>query len=80
MSAATRKLFALTLAGGIALTGCAASATAQTPSGAQSSPASEADARVTLTYDGGLYVLDGESLDLLADIPLAGFNRVKPRG
>ncbi len=32
------------------------------------------------TYDGGLYVLDGETLQIAADIPLAGFNRVNPAG
>ena len=32
------------------------------------------------TYDGGLYVLDGESLDVVADIEMEGFNRVNPAG
>ena len=32
------------------------------------------------TYDGGLYVLDGETLELKADIPLEGFLRVNPAG
>jgi hypothetical protein len=35
---------------------------------------------VVLTYDGGLYVLDGQSLELVKDIPLAGYNRVNPAG
>lgn len=36
--------------------------------------------RVTLTYDGGLLVLDGTTLELAADLPLEGFNRVNPAG
>lgn len=35
---------------------------------------------VVATYDGGLYVLDGRSLELAATIPLPGFNRVNPAG
>ncbi|TLF73098.1 hypothetical protein FE391_15635, partial [Nonomuraea sp. KC401] len=35
---------------------------------------------LVVTYDGGLYVLDGRSLRLAKDIPLAGFNRVNPAG
>ncbi|MFG3442125.1 zinc metallochaperone AztD [Nonomuraea sp. NPDC047897] len=53
-------------------------------------PASAAPARATsqktvtdpivMTYAGGLYVLDGQSLELVKDIPLAGYNRVNPAG
>lgn len=32
------------------------------------------------TYDGGIHVLDGSTLQLAKDIPLAGFNRVNPAG
>ncbi|MGA5535099.1 zinc metallochaperone AztD [Mycolicibacterium nivoides] len=32
------------------------------------------------TYDGGLYVLDGETLEIKSDIPLGGFLRVNPAG
>ncbi|MFC4120546.1 zinc metallochaperone AztD [Nonomuraea zeae] len=35
---------------------------------------------VVLTYDGGLYVVDGQSLELAGDIPLPGYNRVNPAG
>ncbi|UCM86531.1 zinc metallochaperone AztD [Streptomyces marincola] len=35
---------------------------------------------LVITYDGGLHVLDGETLDVAADIPLSGFNRVNPAG
>ncbi|WP_041625297.1 zinc metallochaperone AztD [Stackebrandtia nassauensis] len=35
---------------------------------------------IVVTYDGGLFVLDGESLDLVEDIKLDGYNRVSPAG
>lgn len=35
---------------------------------------------IVTSYDGGLYVLDGTTLDVEADIPLEGFNRVNPAG
>lgn len=38
------------------------------------------DARVALTYDGGVLVLDGATLDVTADLPLAGFNRLNAAG
>ncbi|GAA2009350.1 hypothetical protein J2S58_002142 [Nakamurella flavida] len=37
-------------------------------------------ARVALTYDGGVLVLDGTTLEVAADLPLAGFNRLNPAG
>lgn len=37
-------------------------------------------APLVTTYDGGLYVLDGETLTVAEDIPLKGFNRVNPAG
>lgn len=36
--------------------------------------------RVALTYDGGVQVLDGTTLEVLADEPLDGFNRLNPAG
>nr|WP_308190449.1 zinc metallochaperone AztD [Pseudonocardia sp. TRM90224] len=35
---------------------------------------------VVVTYAGGLYVLDGTTLQIAADVPLEGFNRVNPAG
>ncbi|WP_026328092.1 zinc metallochaperone AztD [Streptomyces sulphureus] len=35
---------------------------------------------LAITYDGGVYVLDGESLDVVGDVPLEGYNRVSPAG
>ncbi|GMA33337.1 hypothetical protein [Litorihabitans aurantiacus] len=36
--------------------------------------------RVTLTYDGGLLVLDASTLEVEADLPLDGFNRLSDAG
>ncbi|WP_245828063.1 zinc metallochaperone AztD [Sinomonas mesophila] len=35
---------------------------------------------MAIAYDGGVKVLDGESLEELADFPLDGFNRLNPAG
>jgi hypothetical protein len=73
---------AIIAASALLLSACASTEDAPTSS---SSPAETGDTaaptpRVTLTYDGGLLVLDGTSLDLEADLPLAGFNRVNTAG
>jgi hypothetical protein len=36
--------------------------------------------RLVVTYDGGLQVIDALTLELVADLPLDGFNRVNPAG
>ena len=36
--------------------------------------------RLVATYDGGIAVLDGETLEEIADIPIDGFNRLNPLG
>ena len=36
--------------------------------------------RVALTYDGGVLILDGATLEVAADLPLAGFNRLNAAG
>ncbi|MFD6090544.1 hypothetical protein ACFWGN_00315 [Oerskovia sp. NPDC060338] len=36
--------------------------------------------RIALTYDGGIVVLDGTSLEQVADLPLDGFTRLNPAG
>ncbi|MBK1783447.1 zinc metallochaperone AztD [Prauserella cavernicola] len=35
---------------------------------------------VVATYDGGMYVLDGNTLEVKADLQLEGFNRINPAG
>jgi DNA-binding beta-propeller fold protein YncE len=79
----TTAFAAIIAASALLLSACAA--TADTSAGS-SSPAETGDTatdptpRVSLTYDGGLLVLDGTTLDLEADLPLAGFNRVNTAG
>lgn len=40
----------------------------------------DATPRLVVTYDGGLLVVDAASLDLVADIPMEGYNRLSPAG
>lgn len=66
-------------ASALLLTACATDiAPAQTDGAAASTSAPTP--RVSLTYDGGVLVLDGTSLDLEADLPLDGFNRLNSAG
>jgi DNA-binding beta-propeller fold protein YncE len=73
----TTAFAAIIAASALLLSACAPAD--ETPTGS-SSPAAAAAPRVSLTYDGGLLVLDGTTLDLEADLPLAGFNRVNTAG
>ncbi|WP_043627292.1 zinc metallochaperone AztD [Nonomuraea candida] len=81
------------LAGALLLTACgggaqeSAQAAPATSPAAPSTPATSATtaaasvtAPVVMTYDGGLLVVDGQSLEVVKDIPLAGYNRVNPAG
>jgi hypothetical protein len=71
------SLVALVATSALLLTACATSpAVDDTPAVAESATG----ARVALTYDGGLLVLDGTTLDVEADLPLEGFNRVNTAG
>ncbi|MFJ9110229.1 zinc metallochaperone AztD [Streptomyces sp. NPDC102283] len=75
---------ALALATATVLTACGG----ETPSSADTKSDKTADATpavavkepLVATFDGGLYILDGESLKLAETIDLPGFNRVNPAG
>ncbi|TFC59697.1 MULTISPECIES: zinc metallochaperone AztD [unclassified Cryobacterium] len=72
---------AVIAASAILLSACASTDAAPRDSGsATDTTTTAAQPRVALTYDGGLYVLDGDTLDLEADLPLAGFNRLNTAG
>jgi hypothetical protein len=75
---------ALTAGATLALTACSGGAATDAEAGAGSetggTTASAAQPRVALTYDGGLLVLDADTLEQEADIELAGFNRVNSAG
>ncbi len=66
------------LTAGLLLTACG------TGEGGDADPEAAAEATVNdplvTTYDGGLYVLDGRTLDVVEDIELEGFNRINPAG
>ncbi|WP_312863033.1 zinc metallochaperone AztD [Spinactinospora alkalitolerans] len=63
---------------GLVLSACGQAGSEPAGEGASRSPAVAAP--LVATYDGGLLVIDGETLDVAADIPLDGFNRVNPAG
>ncbi|MFH9134092.1 zinc metallochaperone AztD [Streptomyces sp. NPDC017524] len=74
---------ALALATATVLTACGGetSSPATTSDGAASAtPAVAVREPLVATFDGGLYILDGESLKLAKTIDLPGFNRVNPAG
>lgn len=63
----------------VALAGCAGTAPAAHRDTAAPDP-HEADTRVALTYDGGVIVLDGDTLDTVGEAELDGFLRVNGAG
>ncbi|GAA2241271.1 zinc metallochaperone AztD [Streptomyces amakusaensis] len=80
----TRRLAgaAVVLATAVSLTACGAegkpSAKAEEPEASKA--AKKINNPLVTTYDGGLHLLDGDTLQLAKDIPLKGFNRVNPAG
>ncbi|GGT05426.1 zinc metallochaperone AztD [Streptomyces griseoviridis] len=74
---------ALTLALATALTACGgddSASGARASDTASTTPAAKVTDPLVATFDGGLYVLDGETLKLTKTIELPGFNRVNPAG
>ncbi|MEU3202784.1 zinc metallochaperone AztD [Streptomyces cyaneofuscatus] len=76
---------ALVVAASMALTACGGNGNDDTPAGGKpkerkSSEAAAVGNPIVASYDGGLYVLDGETLKLAKTIALPGFNRVNPAG
>ncbi|HWI30429.1 MAG TPA: zinc metallochaperone AztD [Microbacterium sp.] len=49
-------------------------------SGSSSIPATESGARVAVAYEGGILVLDGQSLNVVADLDSEEFTRLNPAG
>lgn len=54
--------------------------TSEASSSASAAPSAPIVEPLVATYDGGLYVLDGETLEVKQDIPLEGFLRINPAG
>ncbi|MEU1853176.1 zinc metallochaperone AztD [Streptomyces sp. NPDC019990] len=74
---------ALALAASAVLTACGGDDTSSSGTKAEAASNTKAVAvkdPVVATFDGGLYVLDGESLKLAKTIELPGFNRLNPAG
>ncbi|MGX7732941.1 zinc metallochaperone AztD [Rhodococcus sp. 2H158] len=77
----------LALTAGLAtvlVAGCSTSTAEDAPatSPATTAPAevAAAEPRLAVTYDGGILVLDANALDVVADLPLDGFNRLNAAG
>ncbi|GAA4661867.1 zinc metallochaperone AztD [Streptomyces chumphonensis] len=72
---------ALTLAVATALTACGGDGSSSEPR-----PEATPDAKATVedplvaTFDGGLFILEGETLELADTIDMPGFNRINPAG
>ncbi|MGB3356149.1 MAG: zinc metallochaperone AztD [Mycobacterium sp.] len=69
----------------VALAACAGNNDAESTQGAETTQESAAQSApitepLVATYDGGIYILDGETLEVQEDIPLEGFLRVNPAG
>jgi len=79
---------ALALAVSTALTACGGGDSSSSDAGAKTkadgttsaTPAAAVENPLVATFDGGLYILDGESLKVTRTIEMAGFNRVNPAG
>ncbi|MFE9385914.1 zinc metallochaperone AztD [Streptomyces sp. NPDC007025] len=71
---------ALALATAMALTACGGNDDASSDAEPKSSEAAAVKNPIVASYDGGLYVLDGETLKPAKTIELPGFNRVNPAG
>lgn len=77
---------ALALSAAIGLSACAQPAA--DPAASEGETGAEAGAversgrvpRIALSYDGGIMVLEAGSLELVADLPMPGFNRLNPAG
>jgi outer membrane protein assembly factor BamB len=74
-----RLLTALAVTG-LLLTGCGSNANPAASGAIDASKVDKANPRIAITYDGGVKVLDGQSLKVLGDFPLEGFNRLNPAG
>ncbi|WP_206427121.1 hypothetical protein [Microbacterium sp. Y-01] len=78
-----RTRFALAAFGALAvaaLAGCAGAAPAGSSADAPSGEQHDGDTRVAVTYDGGVLVLDGKTLETIGEAPLGGFLRVNSAG
>ena len=75
------RLMTVLAAAGLLLSGCGTAASSPaSPAPTQAATVDSAAPRLVTTYDGGIQVLDPETFKVLADFPMAGFNRINPAG
>ncbi|CAL9331984.1 hypothetical protein SUDANB121_00101 [Nocardiopsis dassonvillei] len=78
---ATRTALPVALSAGLLLTACGTGqdgASEEAP--ADTSAGTAVADPIAVTYDGGVYILDGDTLEVAQDIELEGFNRLNPAG
>ena len=70
------------LSAGLLLTACGTDDDTASEAGADSPEETGVSVNepIVTTFDGGLYVLDGQTLEVIQDIELEGFNRLNPAG
>lgn len=71
-------LGALAVGAVVALASCSSSTGATAPAGEE--PAADAGPRLAVSYEGGILVLDGETLETVADFESEEFTRLNPAG
>ncbi|MFY7066163.1 zinc metallochaperone AztD [Nocardiopsis changdeensis] len=79
---AARAALPVALSAGLLLSACSAGQDGGAEQAStDASPAEAAIANpIAVTYDGGIYVLDGDTLEVAQDIEIEGFNRLNPAG
>lgn len=77
-----RRAGLIAVAAGVVATlaACSSAPSASVGSGAQTPSATAAGSRIAVSYDGGIVVLDGESLEPVADFTAEEFTRLNPSG
>ena len=74
----TLRLGALAASTALVLAACGGSEDASTAGGGEDAAA--VNEPIVATFDGGLWILDGETLEVAHEIELDGFNRINPAG
>lgn len=77
-----RAALPVLLSAGLLLTACGTDDDTASEAGADSPEETGVSVNepIVTTFDGGLYVLDGQTLEVVQDIELEGFNRLNPAG
>ncbi|MFJ4038598.1 zinc metallochaperone AztD [Microbacterium sp. NPDC090007] len=73
-------VFALAIGATVGLAACSGGAGTGSAAPASETAAADTATRVALSYPGGIYVLDGESLEVVADLPSEEFTRLNSAG